>query len=252
MPIAADILQREAEKSPRRLGPPPGRRGDRRRRWRRPCRGSSTRGPGPTPTSRDVLPDLEKSLKEIRELFNQRRSRAWTHCTSSTCSGSCLTARDGCLDAQFEVRQAVADLAAALGDPSVAVGPCARPVIAFRAATIGRCSPEAFTVAADEATVSPDSSALECSLADLSPRPRLLAAELREQAAGRNDAGRPGAVGAGPEASSWKNGSEVGRRHAAAARRRRPRHRPHRRPRSMLPVVKNAEGKVVKPAARRR
>ncbi len=71
----------------------------------------------------DVLPDLEKSLREIRDLFNQPKSGV-DALRILDVQRKLLTARDGYLDAQFEVRQAVADLAAALGDPSVAVGPC--------------------------------------------------------------------------------------------------------------------------------
>lgn len=70
-----------------------------------------------------VLPDLEKSLREIRDLFNQPKSGV-DALRILDVQRKLLTARDGYLDAQFEVRQAVADLAAALGDPSVAVGPC--------------------------------------------------------------------------------------------------------------------------------
>ena len=71
----------------------------------------------------EVLPDLEKSLKEIRELFNQPNSGV-DALRILDVQRKLLTARDNYLDAQFEVRQAVADLAAALGDPSIAVGPC--------------------------------------------------------------------------------------------------------------------------------
>ncbi len=72
---------------------------------------------------RDVLPDLEKSLKEMRELFNTPDSGV-DALRILDVQRKLLTARDNYLDAQFEVRQAVADLAAALGDPSIAVGPC--------------------------------------------------------------------------------------------------------------------------------
>ncbi|HVS34695.1 MAG TPA: TolC family protein [Gemmataceae bacterium] len=75
---------------------------------------------------RDVLPDLQKSLKEMQDLFNQG-SPDVTALAILDVQRKVLTARDGYLDARFEVRQAVADLAAALGDPCIAVGPCAAP-----------------------------------------------------------------------------------------------------------------------------
>ena len=74
----------------------------------------------------DVLPNLEKSLKEVRELFASGDASV-DALRILDVQRKVLTARNGLLDAQFEVRQAVADLAAALGDPSVAVGPCPAP-----------------------------------------------------------------------------------------------------------------------------
>ncbi len=74
----------------------------------------------------DVLPNLEKSLKEMRELFASGDASV-DALRILDVQRKVLTARNGLLDAQFEVRQAVADLAAALGDPSVAVGPCPAP-----------------------------------------------------------------------------------------------------------------------------
>jgi outer membrane protein, heavy metal efflux system len=76
--------------------------------------------------SRDVLPNLEKSLKEIRLLFESGDATVGALQILDV-QRKLLKARDGLLDAQFEVRQAVADLAAALGDPAVAVGPCPAP-----------------------------------------------------------------------------------------------------------------------------
>jgi outer membrane protein TolC len=69
------------------------------------------------------LPNLEKSLKEIRLLFDSGDATVGALQILDV-QRKLLKARDGLLDAQFEVRQAVADLAAALGDPSVAVGSC--------------------------------------------------------------------------------------------------------------------------------
>lgn len=74
----------------------------------------------------DVLPDLEKSLKEMRELFSSGDASV-DALRILDVQRKVLTVRNGLLDARFEVRQAVADLAAALGDPSVAVGPCPAP-----------------------------------------------------------------------------------------------------------------------------
>ena len=69
------------------------------------------------------LPDLNKSLDDMRDLFKQPDSGVDVLRVLDV-QRKVLAARDNYLDAQFEVRQAVADLAAALGDPSVAVGPC--------------------------------------------------------------------------------------------------------------------------------
>ena len=70
-----------------------------------------------------VLPNLDKSLKEMQDLFQTPNSGV-DALRILDVQRKVLAAHDGYLDAQFEVRQAVADLAAALGDPSVAVGPC--------------------------------------------------------------------------------------------------------------------------------
>lgn len=75
---------------------------------------------------RDVLPNLEKSLKEVRELFASGDPSV-DSLKILDVQRKVLMGRNGLLDAQFEVRTAVADLAAALGDPSIAVGPCPAP-----------------------------------------------------------------------------------------------------------------------------
>ena len=119
----SDILQREAEKqrAPSSTFARPTWRSS--RRCKRPWRRLKHAQDWAETYERDVLPDLEKSLKEIRELFNQPDSGVDALHILDV-QRKALTARDGYLDAQFEVRQAAADLAAALGDPSIAVGPC--------------------------------------------------------------------------------------------------------------------------------
>jgi len=72
---------------------------------------------------REVLPNLEASLKDLRKLFEQGDPSVDVLRILDV-QRKLLKARDGLLDAQLEVRQAVADLAAAMGDPAVAVGPC--------------------------------------------------------------------------------------------------------------------------------
>jgi cobalt-zinc-cadmium efflux system outer membrane protein len=65
--------------------------------------------------------NLEDSLKKVRQLFDSG-DKSVDALRILDVQRKMLKARDGYLDAQFEVRQAMADLAAALGDPSVAVG----------------------------------------------------------------------------------------------------------------------------------
>ena len=72
----------------------------------------------------EVVPNLETSLKQIRDLF-EHGDPSVDALRILDVQRKLLKARDGLLDAQLEVRQAVADLAAALGDPSIAAGPCA-------------------------------------------------------------------------------------------------------------------------------
>ena len=74
--------------------------------------------------NKDVLPNLETSLKDIRLLFESGDPTVGALQILDV-QRKLLKARDGLLDAQYEVRQAVADLAAAVGDPSVVVGSCA-------------------------------------------------------------------------------------------------------------------------------
>ena len=79
-----------------------------------------------TTYEKEVLPHLETSLGEVRQLFEQGDPSV-DALRILDVQRKVLLARNGLLDARFEVRQAVADLAAALGDPSVAVGPCPAP-----------------------------------------------------------------------------------------------------------------------------
>jgi outer membrane protein, heavy metal efflux system len=71
--------------------------------------------------TRDVLPNLETNLKEVRLLFESGDATVGALQILDV-QRKAIKAHDGLLDAQFEVRQAVADLAAALGDPATAVG----------------------------------------------------------------------------------------------------------------------------------
>jgi outer membrane protein TolC len=70
---------------------------------------------------------LEKSLKEIREILEQGEAGGVTILQVLDVQRKLIRARDGELDALFEARQAAADLAAAVGDPSLAVCPCPHP-----------------------------------------------------------------------------------------------------------------------------
>jgi outer membrane protein TolC len=71
----------------------------------------------------DLVPSLEKSLKDIITLF-EARAPGVDVLRVIDVQRKLLHARDLELDAAFEVRMALADLAAAVGDPSLAFGPC--------------------------------------------------------------------------------------------------------------------------------
>jgi cobalt-zinc-cadmium efflux system outer membrane protein len=71
----------------------------------------------------DLVPSLEKSLKDIITLF-EARAPGVDVLRVIDVQRKLLHARDLELDAAFEVRMALADLAAAVGDPSLALGPC--------------------------------------------------------------------------------------------------------------------------------
>ncbi|HBI45874.1 MAG TPA: hypothetical protein DDY78_23920, partial [Planctomycetales bacterium] len=76
--------------------------------------------------TRDVLPNLDTNLKDVQLLFDIGDPTVGALQILDV-QRKAIKAHDGLLDAQFEVRQAVADLAAALGDPATAVGPCPAP-----------------------------------------------------------------------------------------------------------------------------
>jgi cobalt-zinc-cadmium efflux system outer membrane protein len=71
----------------------------------------------------DLVPSLEKSLKDIITLF-EARAPGVDVLRVIDVQRKLLHARDLELDAAFELRMALADLAAAVGDPSVALGLC--------------------------------------------------------------------------------------------------------------------------------
>jgi outer membrane protein TolC len=71
----------------------------------------------------EVLPDLKDSLKKIQDLF-EAGDPSVDALRILDVQRKVLAAQDGYLDAQLEERQAAADLAAALGDPSILIGPC--------------------------------------------------------------------------------------------------------------------------------
>jgi cobalt-zinc-cadmium efflux system outer membrane protein len=75
---------------------------------------------------REVLPNLEKAFKDIRTLF-EARAPGVDLLRVIDVQRKLLKARDTELDAIYEVRLALADLALAAGDPAVAVFPCGKP-----------------------------------------------------------------------------------------------------------------------------
>jgi cobalt-zinc-cadmium efflux system outer membrane protein len=68
-----------------------------------------------------VLPNLQSSLKDMEDLFNNNRPGA-DALKVINIRRKLLTARGGYLDALSEASQARSDLAAAVGDPSLAAG----------------------------------------------------------------------------------------------------------------------------------
>jgi cobalt-zinc-cadmium efflux system outer membrane protein len=71
---------------------------------------------------KEILPNLNKNFEAMKKLFAEADPGA-DLLRLIDIRRKMLKAQDGRLDALFEVRQAQADLAAAAGDPSVAVGP---------------------------------------------------------------------------------------------------------------------------------
>lgn len=69
---------------------------------------------------KDVVPVLETALKEMKALF-ERPDQGVDQLKVLDVQRKLLSARDGELDALWELRQAQADLAAAVADPAVAV-----------------------------------------------------------------------------------------------------------------------------------
>jgi cobalt-zinc-cadmium efflux system outer membrane protein len=72
-------------------------------------------------TYQETVAHQKEALQKIQDLF-QSGDPTVDALRILDVQRKVLKANDGYLDAQFEVRQAMADLAAALGDPSVAVG----------------------------------------------------------------------------------------------------------------------------------
>jgi cobalt-zinc-cadmium efflux system outer membrane protein len=73
---------------------------------------------------KETVPNLERTLKAIKTLYEAGGPGAPDLLRVLDVQRKLLKARDVELDAIFELRQALADLAAAVGDPSVAVLPC--------------------------------------------------------------------------------------------------------------------------------
>jgi cobalt-zinc-cadmium efflux system outer membrane protein len=72
---------------------------------------------------KEILPDLQRSLEGMEKLFAQNAPNADLLRVILT-RRNLLRARDGFLDALWEVSQARADLAAALGELDIGVAPC--------------------------------------------------------------------------------------------------------------------------------
>jgi outer membrane protein TolC len=77
---------------------------------------------------RDVLPSLRRSRRELEKLFAAGEPGVDVLKVIDV-QRKYLRAYDSFLDAQLEVSQATADLAAAVGDPSLAVGPTLPPAV---------------------------------------------------------------------------------------------------------------------------
>jgi cobalt-zinc-cadmium efflux system outer membrane protein len=75
---------------------------------------------------KDVLPSLERSRKQLEKLFAQGEPGV-DALRILDVQRRYVKAYDSAVDALYEVCLAAADLAAAVGDPSLAVGPCLLP-----------------------------------------------------------------------------------------------------------------------------
>jgi len=80
-----------------------------------------------TAYEKEILPNLRAGLASMEKLFLQG-DPGTDVLRVIDLRRKLLRARDGYLDALWEVSQAVADLAAAVGDPGLAVTPCPPPV----------------------------------------------------------------------------------------------------------------------------
>lgn len=75
---------------------------------------------------RDILPALQKSLENMDQLFQQGQPGADILRVLDV-RRKLLRAQDGYLDALLAYTSALADLAQAVGDPGLAIGPCVPP-----------------------------------------------------------------------------------------------------------------------------
>jgi cobalt-zinc-cadmium efflux system outer membrane protein len=75
----------------------------------------------------EVLPNLQKAQQQLAQLFGAADPGVDVLRVIGV-QKNLLQAKDAYYDAQFEVSQASADLAAAVGDPVLALAPCAPPV----------------------------------------------------------------------------------------------------------------------------
>jgi cobalt-zinc-cadmium efflux system outer membrane protein len=83
----------------------------------------------------EVMPRLRQAQQQMEQLFAQAEQGVDVLRVIEV-QRNLLRAADAYLDARYEVSQSAADLAAAVGDPAVAVGVCAAPELAPAAATV--------------------------------------------------------------------------------------------------------------------
>jgi cobalt-zinc-cadmium efflux system outer membrane protein len=87
-----------------------------------------------------LLPGLQADLESVQKLFLAAQAGADVLRVLDI-RRKLLTARDGHIDALYEVSQAVADLVAAVGEPALVLGPCPPPLPAGPAALMLRDTP---------------------------------------------------------------------------------------------------------------